>query len=423
MIFFLQIFLWMLPIQFALSPLEGIDLPVARVLSVGCIIVWFVASLLSRRLRIPWDIRSGALLSFCFVLAVSSFIAEDRSWALRKLIFLYSFLPLYFVFSDMVSRSARNAFLCVKAFVLGAFLSAIIGIVQVFLQAFIPIDRLFSFWTGEILPLFLGKNFALAVAEYPSLLVNLSGKTVMRASALFPDPHMHAFYLGIALPMAIYLAIQERVFWWWGIPLVLLIADILTFSRGGYLGLAFAVLIAGAFFWRRISWRKKRGIFFSAGLLVSFFLIPNNPVSERFQSGFSLDDGSVNARMDIYKEAFFHLSERPWIGTGLGNYPLLVKPSASLREPIYTHSLWLDIGVETGMIGVFFFGVLFFSTMYSAYSQWRADREKAIFPAIFVALSIFLGHSLVETPIFSVQVLPAIVFVLALTNISYAEKE
>ena len=125
--------------------------------------------------------------------------------------------------------------------------------------------------------------------------------------------------------------------------------------------------------------------------------------------------------MVIYAEAVDTLSEHPLLGVGLGNYPLTVKPSAERREPIYAHNLWLDFAVEIGIIGTLFFFFFYVKTIWIMYMRSR-DRTKSFSLAIFCSLLIFFGHSLVETPIFSVQVLPIRLFVLAIGNGSYGQK-
>lgn len=415
----LSFFLFFLPFQFALSPTEGIDLPVARVFSVGIFICWFLFGIWKQKIRIAWGIQTALLLSFWFFLGLSVFFSEEVSWAWRKLFFLLSFLPLYFVFFDILSTGKERAIVLTRAFVVGAFISALIGCIQVLLQFFIPVETLFIWWTKGLLPFFLGDTFSTVVAEYPSLLANISGVTVMRASAFFPDPHMHAFFLGLALPFAVYLAQSENKRVWMWIAGIILLADLLTFSRGAYLGFVFAFF--GLTF-RALSLRDTHLRKLILGACVVFILVfLPTPVTERFWSSFSREDGSISARLSLYQEAVTNIREHPWIGVGLGNYPLIVKPSADRRDPIYVHNLWLDLTVEIGILGTLFFLLFYLRTIGISYLQSR-NEAKSLSLAIFCSILIFFGHSMVETPIFSVQVFPAILFVLALGNISYDRK-
>ncbi len=133
-----------------------------------------------------------------------------------------------------------------------------------------------------------------------------------------------------------------------------------------------------------------------------------------------MEDGSVVARLALAREAVGHIMEQPWVGVGLGNYPLVVKPSAGEREPIYAHNLWLDIAVETGVPAALFLMGVFGLTLWRLSTKWWETRD-AFLVGVNGSLLIFLGHSLVETPLFSVQVLPAVLFVLAVGNTLYAD--
>jgi ATP-binding cassette subfamily B protein len=59
-------------------------------------LVWMAKGLFNRQLSLGWNVQTGALLSFWFVLGLSMSVAEEVSWALRKMLFLMSFFPLYF---------------------------------------------------------------------------------------------------------------------------------------------------------------------------------------------------------------------------------------------------------------------------------------------------------------------------------------
>ena len=117
----LHFFLFFLPFQFALSPGEGIDLPSARVLSVGIGIAWFLSGTWKKKLRIPWDLQTVSFLSVWFWAVFSVFVAEEPSWAWRKLFFLFSFLPLYFVFLEKTDENDTLSISLSKSFVFGAF--------------------------------------------------------------------------------------------------------------------------------------------------------------------------------------------------------------------------------------------------------------------------------------------------------------
>src|SRR3990167_10540327 len=358
----LLLFIFFLPFQFALRPAESIDLALVRVLAIIIFFLWVISSLLKRHLLLPRPLTFSFFTAFLFWASLSFLWAENTAWALRKVAFLLSFFPLFLVFFVALQKPLFRKKIF-QGLVIAASAAAFLALVQFFSQFIFGVSKVFAFWVSGVLPFFLGPSLGEAVANYPSLLVNISGVTVMRASLFFPDPHMFAFFLGMSFPLALAFALekdsQKRAAWIACAGLIF-VADLLTFSRGGYVGLIFglmAFLIPLA--WQSFWWRRH---FFKISALCIIVLIGifMSPIGARLFSSFSQDDNSNVERLRLWQEASVFISERPWLGTGLGNYPLLVKPSALYREPIYAHNLFLDIALETGLIGLFLFVSFFF---------------------------------------------------------------
>jgi len=410
-------FLFLLPFQVAVSPASGIDLPFSRIFSLILFLYSLAVGFSRKRYRIPFSHESFFLFSFLVVAALSVIWAENGSWAIRRISFLFSFLPLFPVYSMILREVPDSEPRLLRSLIFGASISAAIGIAEFFSQYVFGVSTLFSFWVGSVLPVFLGSSFAASVAEYPSLLVNIGGATILRASSFFPDPHMAAFYFGLSFPVAAHLFLEEKnarkkTLLAAGSSLIL-IADLLTFSRGGYLGLVFGIsvfIMIGSFRkssgFRDFFRKSATGILIMTTLLLFMSSVPS--VRNRAASSFSFSDGSNVGRMEIYERAVSDILSQPY-GFGPGNYPLAVKPAAQYREPIYAHSLSLDIATEYGILGM----ILFFSAFFSVLAKFlrRGDRG-----GLFLAFSlcIFFGHSVVETPLYSVHVLPALLLFFAL---------
>lgn len=418
----LSLFFFLLPSQFALSPKEGLDLAVVRIVVPLIILGWFLFGLLRRRIVLPDSLLIFFLSGFLLIVSLSVLWSENKDFALRKELFLFSFLPLLFILSSIFEERKVLRTIVLKSFVYGAFLSACSGILFFLSQFLFGVEKVFALLTGNILPFFLGETFARSVAEHPSLLVNISGTTVLRASGVFPDPHMFAFYLGMASPIALAFALcassQNKKRMWFLIFATILFTDLLSFSRGGYVGL----LAGGLLFffasgiYNRFSRKKKIGTLVLALLLVG--AIFSSPFGTRFLSSFSRTDGSNVERLRLWEEALAHIGERPFFGAGLGNYPLLVKPSASYREPIYAHNLYLDIAVEVGIAGLFFFlGMITLSGM-RLFLWWKTHKDDWLALSLLTALVLFSAHAFFETPLFSVHILPVLLLLIA-AGVSY----
>ena len=416
----LFLFFLLLPFQFALNPVEGVDLAIARVVAIGIAGLFLLERLHAGSWKIP---RSGALFAMMgfFLLAALSFSwSIEPAWSVRKFFFLLSFLPLWFVIVDTLYRGGeRSAIFLSQGFFFGAVSMAIIALLQFFSQFIFSFARVVSFFMTEIYPIFLGGTFSQSVAIYPSLLVNIGGETILRATGAFPDPHVAAFYFGMAVPFGLWLGLlvrkEKRVLFLSGTA-ILLLADLCTFSRGGYMGL---LALAGFFtafmlyhYRKEVNIAWKKNIFF--GIIVVFvFGIIVPPARERLIDTFSLTEGSNRARIILWQEAGEHIANRPWLGYGLGNYPLAVKPSADYREPIYIHNTYLDIWAELGIVGFVFFLLVFFLPVGIFF--FRGSFSSIAFPA-FLAMTLFLGHSIFENVIFSVHIIPILLFLITILS-------
>lgn len=309
--------------------------------------------------------------------------------------------------------------LLMKRLVWGGFFVAIIGVAQFIFQFIFGLTATYQFWAKNISPLFLGQNVTLAVLKNPSWLVNISGVTYLRAIATFPDPHMFSFFLGMILPLALglYLKLKRKIYL--AIFLIILFADLLTFSRGGYVGLLFGII--GAFFLLllRLESRQKIKIIASVLILGAILIIPS-PTSERFFSSFNLKEGSNQGRLETWREAGRIIFEHPFFGVGLGNYPLEVSATANYRDPIYAHSNYLDILAETGIFSLLAWLGFLFSLCVAFFKK---SKKNILFFCAMFSLIIFSVHALVETSIYSPVVLPLFLIITGLNRLARIDEK
>ncbi len=403
------IFLFALPFQFALNPSEGVDLSLARVAAAGIFVWWLIRSLARGEVSLPGPKILFFWSGFLGIALLSVFWSEEPMWTLRKWAFLASLFPLLFVFSDVLSRKGVSFLL--KPTVFGAAIAGGAALLQFFAQFFFSAERVFRVLVEEVYPIWLGESFARSVAEHPSLFVEILGKPILRAVGLFPDPHIAALFFGITgfLSLGIFFSEKKTVFL--SIAILLFSAVLFSFSRGGYL----ALLVGGIFFCATSMARRhflkdvfsvKKGAAVLVFLAILFF--GGGVIRERFLSVFSFEEGSNAARIGIWKEVAGIISENPFFGVGLGNYPLSVFPSASYRDPFYAHNLYLDLWAEIGVFGLLFFLGLFASRFSGE------ELRTPLFAGIASASIVFFVHSLVDSALFSVHILPILLFLVAM---------
>jgi len=359
----------------------------------------------------------------------SLFFAENTTWGIRKLLFFLSIFPLVFVLSDKFYANPIKRLSLLKYAVWGGLGASSVAIVQFFLQFIIPLDKLYSFWAILIKP-FLGNSFSQAVLTNPSWLVNIGGCTILRATAFFPDPHMLSFYLNMTalLSLGIFFYTKQdksNNYTYLIIFLILTLADLLTFSRGGYLGLTAGLLFFGFFIFKNnlfILLKNIKNISIAVIiflLIILFFIVPN-PIANRFNSSFNINEGSNIGRLNTWEQSLEIISKNPIWGTGLGNYSLTVKPSADYREPIYSHNTFLDIAAETGLLNSFIWLILIIFNIIT-FTKVFTKNNNSIYLGLAASLVAFLFHSFFETAIFSVHILPLIILIFSLNNFKYNE--
>ena len=403
-----------LPFQIALDPAVDVDLASIRVLVLVLFLMWLASGLKNKRIIIQASLQSALITAFLFLNALSILMARNTDWSWRKLLFLLSIFPVYFVVSATID-SREKVLQAVKFLVASGTVLAAVGITQFIAQFIFGLEKTYKFWADNVVVPFLGKAFSQAVLQNPSWLVNISGKTYLRATAVFPDPHMLAFYLGLLIPLALGLVFfGEKKNYFWLVALgILLLADLLTFSRGGYLGLFTGAVVIMCLWWNKIGRNYKFGALALAGMMVAALLLPS-PISQRFYSSFDLQEGSNAGRIAIWSQALNVSENNPLLGVGIGNYPLAVKASADYREPIYAHNTYLDIAVETGIVNMLVWALLLGVVFLKFYAL---GKQEPLFLMAGASIIMFATHSLVETAIYSPTVLVLFLIIVGFSNV------
>ncbi len=403
-----------LPFQFAVPTFSFDEVPMARLISLAILASFLIGSLFRRSLRLPSPIFTGALGSFILLAAASALWAVHPDAAIPRIAFLLNLLPLVLVWHDLFDRHPDLLPSLVRSALFGATGAALVTLIFFLLQFVFGVGTVFHFIVDRVLPFFLGHEFAALVAAYPSLMVNLGGETVLRATAVFPDPHVAAYFFGLSgfLALGMLRSTEQRGYLY--IAGIIFLADLLTFSRGGTVGL----LMGGGMYFllstrRYFSWQKNQlrlAIVLGAMLIVFF----SPPVFNRFLTSFSFSDASGTERLALWREAVETIKENPVLGLGLGNHLAVARPLAASGTPFYAHNLYLDIATELGLVGLGLFLALFAWAGTKVFQLRQSSPWAAPFGG---ALVLYLGHSLVETALFSlhVTILLALIFALSLS--------
>ncbi len=247
-----------------------------------------------------------------------------------------------------------------------------------------------------------------------------------RVYSYLGNPNLLAGYL---LPSVVFSLVA--IFAWQGwirkaLALTMFIVNsaclVLTFSRGGWIGLVVAILIVMTLlvywwsvdmppFWRTWSLPIILGGLIGVLLLAVIFV---QPVQDRVISIFAdRKDSSNNFRRNVWDAVFEMIRDRPVIGIGPGHnafnqiYPLYQRPRFSALS---AYSILLEVTVETGFLGLSCFLWLLIVTFNTGCLQIRRLRKLGSVEEGFwligaiASMAGMLAHGTVDTVWFRPEV-------------------
>jgi O-antigen ligase len=194
-------------------------------------------------------------------------------------------------------------------------------------------------------------------------------RIVGAVGGIFGNPNDLAISFDLLLPLAVALALTssglKRVVYF-ACALLFAAGVVVTFSRGGFLGL---VAMVGVLLWK-IS-HQNRALMTMAFIVmfgVFVFAMPSG-YTGRISSIFNIGEdptGSAETRRDMLERAAIVAAHHPIIGIGMGNFHIY-----SIHEHV-AHNSYLEIAAELGLAGLAAYLVLVFSPFRSLR---RIERE------------------------------------------------
>jgi O-antigen ligase len=176
------------------------------------------------------------------------------------------------------------------------------------------------------------------------------------------DNNCLAISMVTCLGVAVFLGLYVRA--WWQKAIALTAAAfightvLLTFSRGGLLGL----IVAGAAALAVIPKRPRYLVPIGAGALLAVALT-GAEVRDRFMTSFSEErDFSAQSRVDLWLDCITVMQAYPLLGAGPDHFPLIAD-EFGWPEGKEAHSLWLQVGAEIGIPGVLFLLLFYLTAM------------------------------------------------------------
>ncbi len=200
---------------------------------------------------------------------------------------------------------------------------------------------------------------------------------------IFSNPNDLALHLVTMVPLTVGLLLATSSYLkkliYWFCALILIAGVIATFSRGGFLALAFAICF--------LAWKlapRSRVVFGILGLALVLSLVALAPGA--FRSRLTKDASTV-ARTDDLKRSIFLAVRNPIFGIGIGNYVFYSNQAKA------THNAYTQVAAELGLAAALFY-ILFIIRPFKGFRplerEYRDSRKKPPFYYLAVALQASL---------------------------------
>lgn len=380
----------LLSLVYALAPFVSSGL--VGVLLVACVGFWLLLTLSDESTSaVPLFTPIHLLvLLYWGIAVVSTALSPVKQAAFKDLVVLTLYL-LLFALCARVLRSPRLRSWIITLYLHVALIVSVYGLRQWFFGA-----TALATWVDPLSPL---------------------AKTT-RVYSYLGNPNLLAGYLVPAVVLSLVAIFAWQSPFKKALALTMLIVNaaclVLTFSRGGWIGLVVGVLTAIALliywwsvqlpaFWR--TWLLPIALGGMIGLLV-LAVIFIEPVRLRVLSIFAnRSDSSNNFRLNVWDAVFEMIRDRPIIGIGPGHnafnqiYPLYQRPRYTALS---AYSVFLEIAVETGLLGLACFLWLIVVTFNNAFVQMQRLRQSRNVEGFWLigavaAVAGMLAHGTVDT--------------------------
>jgi len=332
---------------FVLAPI----LPTMAILGLAlvCIVSLLLSFACNRDQRLVYSPPNKYVLLYAFVYIIATFTSVTVSGSL-----LGGALTTLFVLFTIVTQNSvstrRQLDALVYAFVMSGTVVSAYGIYQYLFNA-------------------LGATLWID----PKMFAEIGA----RVYSTFDNPNVLAEYLLLVIPFAgASILIVKKVlarFFFIGCLGVMLACMVLTFSRGGWLGLVFAAAVFFIMLDRRFI---LAGI---AGLILLYFALPDVVLNRFFSIGNTVDS-STAYRVSIYTATIVMLRDFWFTGIGPGTaafnriYPLYSFNAAVAQ---HSHNLYLQIMCDAGIVGIIVFLAIVFSYFRNLFSSFSRESEKS----------------------------------------------
>ena len=325
-------------------------------------------------LRLKLTSLDKAVLTFTILSLISILSAAERGAAITELRVIVLEPVLLYVMLRIIPLTKNELVRITDYFIVGAFLVAVIGLIQ---------------YT-------LGIN----------LIATENG--IMRLRSIFGSPNNVGLYLGRALPISLAMSLlsrrhtsRKRRIVYLSVSIFMIAAIFLSFSRGALL-LGVPASVAAIAIW----YRGKRAVLPLFGLLaVACIILISSSAHPRIASLTNQKTGPTFFRINLWQSAFNMIADRPITGVGLDNFLYsyrgkYISPDAWQDPNVsHAHNLILDFSTRLGLPGlvsVLWMLYAFFRVANKTINATKDPRLRLLTIGLAASMINFVAHGLVD---------------------------
>ncbi|MGP8321192.1 MAG: O-antigen ligase family protein [Methanosarcinaceae archaeon] len=397
-------------------------------------------------------------LIFIFINFASLLVAKNIGIGIKEIIFLLN-IALLFPIIIATIKNEKQLLKIIKAVFFAGVVTVLIGFMQLLATFLVPLHIFWHFWDQKIISIFYGQNLS-ALLSYSNTWFSYYDNlpATLRMFSVMPDSHSFALFVLAIMPFTLFLIIfysSQKLFPKCPLPKILILfltlfflAIIFSGSRGIWLsslsGLTAGIYLLNPYKFQALkphlqkiklsasTQRNGKLILFS--VFIFFLVIPfssfvlkqnqytqiswgeagiNQPNdSAFFERAFSIYDFSEisnKGRIEIWTATISSISAHPFLGVGIGNFPLILEQDHSAsRMGSSAHNLYLEIVAEIGLFGLIIFLFILKEILQKSYWLFRNLKKQPakVFAGSFFVYAIWIfGYGLFDIVLFNDKVL------------------
>src|SRR3989344_1931956 len=338
--------------------------------------------------------------------------APDKILAVKRIIYFVNISLIGLVIYDLAQKHDFTKRL-IKNISIPVIIVTIVGFIQLGSTYLMDIYQFMGFWAGKVQFNQFGAGWSYIVYNLGNTWYAYYGEQIsLRMFSLFPDSHSFPQFILLGLPAIFVIFFNRKKIL---VPLVssVFLAAILTGTRGIWAAGAASAVIAvfGIFRFKRIKTNQENQkifkkislhfIIFFTLFIIAFpifaspqfrlYKLDSDLLSKRVRSIINFGETSNKERIRIWKLSLESIKNRPLLGVGIGNFPVVLNQDLFLAKAgSSAHNIYLQIAAEMGIPALIFALWFLWLLMQKAHNNFVASKDREI--------TIYNGAALIFVP-------------------------